>query len=435
MNDVRNILDWFKNLPLKRQLSLSILLTGILLATTLLTWWVLTPSYSVLFSHLDDQDANQILRQLDGEHIAYRIENAGKDILIDNELINATRIKLMSNGIQLQGNVGFELFDKNDFGMTDFSQKINYQRALQGELERTITSLDEVRQARVHLVIPEQKLFNNKNNIPKAAITLHLKKSLTAQQVTGIQKLVAASVNHLNLKHVIIVDQFGNTLTSQEHDQSHNQFSAKKSIERYLSDKVMQMLVKVFAEQEVMVRVDASLNYDELQRELIKPQNTGVVTHEKEIEHVTPGTSDKDKKKTDITREKSYQSGSEKELFKRANGSIEHLSVSVILPKDCDPKTLTRIQNIVKNIVGFNEARGDTISVEALISQTSNTPEPTPTPVPLVLKNSHMPYVLEIGLAGLLFFGSTTLILIRRRRIKQRHRLLIELNEWLTPHE
>ena len=249
MNYIEQSLQWFQAQSMKRK---TILIGGMAFIgslTIFLSIWAISPSYGVLFNHLDSQDANQMLSQLEEAHIDYQVRNQGHDILINKQLIDKTRIKLMGSGVQLTHSVGFELFDKTDFGMTDFSQKINYQRALQGELERTINSLDEIKQARVHLVIPESHLFQQQDNLPRAAVTLHLKKSLTPQQVKSIQQLITASVAHLPLSNVVMVDQNGNGLVSNEEDSSENHFSAKKNVERYLSDKVMQMLNQVFHHQ------------------------------------------------------------------------------------------------------------------------------------------------------------------------------------------
>jgi flagellar M-ring protein FliF len=435
MNYVQHIQLWFNALNLQRKLSLIVSIVFIVLVTTLLSWWVLTPSYGVLFNHLDEQDANQILSQLEESKIDYQLRNGGNDILIDKNLIAKTRLKIMGSGMRLNGSVGFELFDKSDFGMTDFSQKINYQRALQGELERTITNFDEVRQARVHLVIPESHLFDKEENQPKAAVTLSLKQTLTPKQVRSIQQLITASVAHMNINNVVVVDQNGNTLSTAEEDSAANQFTAKKTIEQYLNDKVLQMLHKIYSPNEVMVKIDAAINYDELQRELIKPQSHGQLTHEKEIKHSSTGKTEKDKSNQDLTSEKSYQFGSEKELFKRASGTIERLSISVVLPQNTDKQTIAQVQRLVKSTVGFNEQRGDIISVEALIA---NPPIFSIPAISLKEKNTH--YSVDTNtsmyfLVLLLFISTTTALIIKRLRYKKRQRLLIELTQWLTHNE
>lgn len=447
MNYLQTMTHWFHHLELKRKLSLIASIIGIFILTIVLSWWVFSPDYAVLFNQLDEQDANKVMSQLEQDNISYQLRHDGKDILIDKNLVAKTRLKIMGSGMSLSGNVGFELFDKSDFGMTDFSQKINYQRALQGELERTISSIDEIRQARVHLVIPEKHLFDNEENKPKASVTLQLKHALTSKQIYGIQQLVAASVAHLNLTNVIIVDQNGTTLSPKEHDADANHLTAQKTIEHYLADKVMQILQKIFNKDQVMVKINVAINYDEVQRELVKPQAQGRVTHEKEITHSTGDKKGKTPGNHDLTKEKTYEFGHEKELFKRANGTIERLSVSIVLPQNTDAKTISQIQRLIKSTVGFDEKRGDSISVEALISPPQNTQAHVP-PVPVAQQlseqNHHLvwkQWIVEskqqllFALLLLLVMGSSSVILLKYRRQKRRQQLLIELTQWLDHHE
>lgn len=425
-------MTWFRLQGKARKISFLTGLLLIVLLTALATWWSLSPDYGVLFNQLDNRDANQILTQLEEADIPYQVRNQGRDILISKSLIDKTRIKLMSSELALTHSVGFELFDKTDFGMTDFSQKINYQRALQGELERTINSLDEVRQARVHLVIPENHLFQEENNLPRVAVTLHLNHPLGPQQIKSIQQLITASVANLPLGNVVMVDQNGNGLTNAEDDTSTGHFAAKKRVERYLNDKVMQMLSRVFTHEDVMVKIDATLNYDELQRELEKPQQAGLITHEKETQHSTPNKLDKKPGNQDYTREKSYQFGREKERFTKANGTIERLTISVVLPKETSLEKQRQVERLVKSVVGFNEQRGDTISLEALLVKSDPLPQQQVMQPTSSSGASKIP--VSIGIAGLLLLLLGALFLHRRACIKRRQRLLIELNQWLIEH-
>jgi flagellar M-ring protein FliF len=436
MNYVHEFTAWFWQLSRKQKISLSLSTAFILCATLTLSIWVLSPSYAVLFTQLDEQDASKIVNQLESSQIPYQLRHDGRDILIDKDLIAKTRLNIMSSGLNLAGSVGFELFDKNDFGMTDFSQKINYQRALQGELERTIVSFEEISQARVHLVIPETHLFTQEQNQPKAAVTVHLKSPLTAKQVQSIQQLVSASVAHLSLKNVVVVDHNGNTLSSNQNDLSNsNQLTNKKTIETYLTHKVTPLLEQIFPNQHVMVKVDVLLNYDELQRERVQPQTQGLVTHEKQIEHHTGDKTAKDKQKQDITSEKSYELGHEKELFKRAHGTIERLSISVVLPKNTPLKTQEQVQRIVKNTIGFDSQRGDLISVEALIAE-QTTPVVNESSLPsLIINTSKDMSLLPYYLAFILCSGTAGVLLLRKKNTQKREALLIELTQWLDQHD
>ena len=424
----QHVLQLFLAQSKERKLSLIAGIAIIASLTTYLIFWVMAPSYGILFSHLDNRDASQILTQLEQANISYQVRNQGGDILINKQLIDKTRIKLMGSDLQLTHSTGFELFDKTDFGMTDFSQKINYQRALQGELERTISSLDEVKQARVQLSIPESHLFQQDNNMARAAVTLHLHRALTPRQVNSIQQLITASVAHLQPSNVVIVDQNGNGLIASEDDSSTGHFSAKKKVEHYLNEKVMQMLHQIFTDEDVMVKIDATLNYDELQRERDKPQQNGLITHEKETRHSTPSKIGKTAIDQDVMHEKTYQLGHEKEQFTRANGTIERLTISVVLPEKTSKTKIMQVERLVKSVVGFNAMRGDMINVEALILEQKPVSPMRPETKPATLHL--MNYVV-----GLLIILCIAWLIRQRVRIKQRRRLLTELSQWLIEHD
>lgn len=433
MNYFEQHLNWFKTLTKPRQYSLFAGFFLIISLTSLLIYKVASPSYGVLFNHLDSRDASQLITQLDQANIAYQVRDQGREILIEKSLIDKTRIQLMGAHLALTHSVGFELFDKTDFGMTDFSQKINYQRALQGELERTINSLDEIKEARVHLVIPESHLFQEGNNQPRVAVTLHLNHPLSAAQVKSIAQLMTASVANLTVENVVIVDQNGNALTAKEEEPASNHFDAKKRVEHYLNEKVMQMLNRIFFDEGVLVKIDATLNYDELQRELVKPKAQGQITHEKETQHaIQINKTDKKPTNQDFTREKSYEFGHEKEHFTRANGTIQRLTISVVLPQSTNKEKRNQVERLVKSVVGFDETRGDVISVEALILDTA------PATISHEKSTTHhaqWPKAFFYGGAmGLLILSVTSLVLHYRRRAIKRQQLLNELKEWLIEH-
>ena len=174
-----------------------ILILGSLLLGSL---WLLNDDYQILFSELNAQDASAMVTELDRMKIPYRLAEGGTAILVERDAVYKTRLKLMGKGLDLRGGVGFEIFNNADLGMTEFAQKVNFQRALQGELARTIMSLDEVKSARVHLVLPDSSLFKRQNARPKASISLIMKGNtqLSPEQISGMQRLVAASVPEID---------------------------------------------------------------------------------------------------------------------------------------------------------------------------------------------------------------------------------------------
>jgi flagellar M-ring protein FliF len=167
--------------------------------------------YQMLFSGLRASDAAAIVADLDKRKIPYRLSHGGTAIEVPADIVDTTRLAVMTSDLPLKGTVGFELFNKSDMGLTDFAQKINYQRALQGELERTIMSLDGVDSARVHLSLGEDRLFRDDRVPPTASVTIHMARggTLSAAAAQGIQRLVAAAVPKLDAENVVILDEHG----------------------------------------------------------------------------------------------------------------------------------------------------------------------------------------------------------------------------------
>ncbi|HEX5513575.1 MAG TPA: flagellar basal-body MS-ring/collar protein FliF, partial [Gammaproteobacteria bacterium] len=213
--------DNLQRLSTSGQIGLASGLLLIVLLTGGLAYWAFATDYAVLFSDVDSREAAVLVQQLEEMKAPYRLEAGGTRILVPASGVHALRLKLMSDGIQLNSGAGFELFNKAEFGMTEFAQKINYQRALQGELARTIGSVPGVKYARVHLVLPESSLFAEKQTQPKAAVTLILQEGagIDRRQVQGIQRLVAATVPGLQSGQVTVLDQSGVALGGSSADE------------------------------------------------------------------------------------------------------------------------------------------------------------------------------------------------------------------------
>lgn len=367
---------------IKKHFLLIIVGIAIIVVTIVGSIWLLRPHYGVLFSGLKDQEAVAITNKLDDMKVDYRLENNGETILVDRQSIAKTRMKIMASGVSLHGGVGFEIFDRSDFGMTEFSQKINYQRALQGELERTIESLDEIRSARVHLVIPTQALFQSDQKKPKAAVTIELKRdfNLSSQEITGIQRLVAFSVPELDIKEVTILNQSGLILSGDpDADNDMNDRLVKeRETEQYLSEKVNGILNRIFTDHSATATVRVTYNYDRTQRtrSLLLPlsDHQGAVMHQSETrtmkkaepapvmsgQNVPPDDTVQASHNTD------YRYGREVEHVVLGSGTIQHLSVSVIVPQGTAPEVLDHVKSLVSDAVGLNASRGDSVTVQAL---------------------------------------------------------------------
>lgn len=359
----------------------------IVIATILLALWALRGSYDVLFADLEAQDAATIVGELEKMKVPYRLADDGTKILVEEKVVHATRLKLMGKGIPLQGGVGFEVFDNSEFGMTEFAQKINLQRALQGELARTITALPEVKFARVHLVMPETSIFKQNKLPPKASVTLILKegRQMSGDQISGVQRLVAAAVPGLDAGMVTVLDQRGVTLTAAGGDEQGSaaagRLGLKKEVETYLTRKVAMVLDRAFGPGQAIVSVDVTLNLDQVKttQEDVVPitqtrgEATGAISRKRLVSHegmgalrAVDGEPSGAGRGGSTTTEVEYQLGRKIEQVVSTPGSIRRLSVGVLVPQALDEGRLSKLREVVAMAVGLNPTRGDAIALTSL---------------------------------------------------------------------
>jgi flagellar M-ring protein FliF len=279
----------------------------------------------------------------------------------------------MNSEAKLISGLGFELFDKSEFGMTEFVQKINYQRALQGELTRTITSLSEVKYARVHLVLPEHSLFNQNAEKSRASVTLFLKDDvrISDKQILGIQRLVASAVPNMDVSAVTVVDQRGVTLSREATGENGSlgageRLQRRQEIEAYLTNKVNQVLQKAFGSNQALVSVDVTLNLDQIKTtvEDYIPNVNGEkgMVRKREIKNQT-STDNKD---NSVTTEVEYKLGRKVDQIVNTPGSIKSISVAVLVPEDTRDERIYQLEELVAVTVGLDKTRGDEIAVHAV---------------------------------------------------------------------
>lgn len=369
----------------------------IIVLTILLGYWLLKPDYQPLFTELSPQDAAAMTAELDRQKIPYVLSDQSGDgtaILVDRRDVYKTRIKLMGKDIPLHGTVGFELFNTNDFGMTEFAQKINYQRALQGELTRTILSLSEIRDARVLLALPEQGLFKQDTAKPKASVTLSLKEGsrLRPEQISGIQRLVASAVPGIQAEDVTLVSQDGVALSrigdgDSETGGGSARLDLKKDMEAYLERKAQVVLERALGAGQAMASVDVTLDMDRTQSNtdevLSVPGDgapTGVVIKERnstrEMDaplnaHSDAGASGGGSNQS----ETEYAVGHHVEQVISQPGSIQRIQVAVVVQKPLTQSQADQLRAMVAASVGASPDRGDSIVVESLAALASGSSE------------------------------------------------------------
>lgn len=194
----------------------SILFLGVVGVLAALWFFVLRVEYVPIYENIREADASQIVTELDKSGIEYRLGNDGHDILVDKDQSAQARVAVAGADIPMGGTTGFELFNENELGLTEFAQKINLQRAIQGELARTIMIMDGVEFARVHLALPQRSLFRAEQEAPTAAVTVEMRPSRRLSQASsdGIRQLVASSVPGLTYANVALLDERGNLLST-----------------------------------------------------------------------------------------------------------------------------------------------------------------------------------------------------------------------------
>ena len=200
--------------PGKRMLIAGVTLVSVI-AFAILIFFANRTEYRPLFTNLSAEDAGEIVKKLKDSKTPYQISPDGKGIMVPADKVYEQRLTLASEGLPQGGGVGFEIFDRKNFGMTEFVQKLNYQRALQGELSRTISQINGVEQARIHLVIPEKSLFKENEKPATASVVLKMKsnRSLRDSEVQGVVHLVSSSIEGMNPDHVTVLDSRGKILS------------------------------------------------------------------------------------------------------------------------------------------------------------------------------------------------------------------------------
>lgn len=389
---ISNLKTKLFELSIKKKIAYGIILVGIISVIIYGVVSVSSTKYAVLFSNVDSNDAGSIYTKLKEQKEDFKVE--GNNILVPKDKVDSLRMEVLAEVPMTSGSQGFELLDKSKFGSTDAEMKINYQRALQGELERTIKSFPEVENARVHLVLPEDSVFIKDATPAKASVTLKMKsgKKLTEDQVKAIVSLISGSVKNLPKENVEITDTKVSLTQNLFKDGNYDASSStekqqvlEKGYEQKLESKLLDMLSTVYGRDKVKVIVNADLNFDAQETDKTTYDPKSVVVSEKNIkttENATESTSTGSPVDDNMSNEieknadgsvtkheettKNYQISESKEKTVKAPGDVKRLTVSVILDGTLDNATRTAVTNVVMSGVGYDQARGDSISVEGL---------------------------------------------------------------------
>ncbi len=362
--------------------------------------WASRPDYVPLFSNLPAIEAGKIENWLQEEDIPYVLDQGGGQIKIPREHLYHARIQLAQEGLPGQRATGYEIFDQTNLGMSEFVQKLNYRRALEGELSRTVEELEEVERARIHIVIPEPALFREKEKPTTASVVLKLRRSLSENQVAGITHLIASAVEGLEITEVTILDSRGDLLSDmRERDPlialSATQMKIKEEVEQNLTKKVETMLDGLLGQGKSIVRVAIDLDFSrsETTSEIFDPEQTAVRSEEtiessivdqgqQQVNPIDPtqpplGSSSQT---TEVNNVTNYEVSKTVSHISSQTGGITRMSAAVIIDgvyetvtgedggtelvyRDRTQEEMVGIEEAVRGALGYNEIRDDQISV------------------------------------------------------------------------
>ncbi len=387
-NFLQSILTVFNKFSVQQKILVGLTtgITIILLAVLLI--FLNQPDYSPLYGNLSQDDAASVIDYLNTQKIQYKIDDEGKVIKVPKDKVYETRLSLAAKGIPSSGIIGYEIFDKNTMGMSEFMQKLNYKRALEGELSRTIMELNGVEGVRVHIVTPEKTIFKDEEKSPTASVVLKLKGnySITKNNIAAIVNLVSSSVEGLTPGNVTLIDTKGRILSKDNNDEplaysSSKQYEMKQSVENYLAQKAQSILNNILGPGNSMVQINADIDFNQVERTMtmFDPESQVAISEQ------TIKTESNGKNSGDSTAQVSQNSTTNYEINKtiqrvvEGSGNIKRLSIAAVI-NDVEKEVkkgdktevvyeprpsaqMKKLEEIIKNAVGVDQKRNDQVSI------------------------------------------------------------------------
>lgn len=448
----------FSKFSINQRMIILIALAGSVAGLIALALWTQQPDMQVLFTNLNGEDAAAIIDKLKETKVPYETTGGGATVLVPSAQVHDLRLQLATQGLPHGGGVGYEIFDRTSIGMSEFVQKLNYRRALQGELARTIAQMPEVERARVHLAIPERRLFANEQDKARASVIVSLRNGqlLTKAQVQGVIHLVASSVEGLQARDVTVVDGHGHLLSSTVTDDTagltNTQLEYQRNIEKDIETRIQTMLERIVGLNKAVVRVSSLVDFRKVEttEERYDPNGQVVRSEQRGQEksngangvsggvpgvqsNVPPGT-DQEPAQTSSSNSQTKNETVNYEISRTVSkivepvGAIKKLSVAVLVdgiyeaPKAGEgdkadkaaaeparkytPRSeedMKRIEEIVKKAMGYSAERQDQVQV-VNVQFGFGPDEPQTSTVEAVAEapKSWLPY-LRYGVGALLF--------------------------------
>ncbi len=471
MNEIKRLLE---SLSRKQMLSL-VLTAGVVIgALALLSHWNRERDFRPLYSALSAEDAGAVLAKVRESGSEYRISDNGAAVLVPSARVAELRLQLAAAGVPKSGRIGYELFDKTNFGMSDFSEQVNYHRALEGELERSVMSLSAVEEARVHITFPKESLFLESRQAAKASVLVKLRSGaqLSPQNVASICQLTASAVDGLAPEAVSVVDMRGNLLnrarkasSPDDPEPSEADLDYRQKLEHDLLAKINSTLEPLLGADKFRATASVECDFSSSERndETFDPAKS-VISNSQKTEDMSggsvaaagiPGTASTLPRAaarpgsganavTRRTENISYQSSHTVRHVREPQGAIKRVSVALLVDSDVHfegtgPKSrrileapsaarLKTIHDLVAGVIGLSAERGDQLVVETLPFESTLNPEQPPpakliepaVPVPgwreQIVKNKLLLIGLGAGVAMLL-----ALVLLVARMFRRKH--------------
>lgn len=406
---LKKISEPFLALSPKKRIIVGSVVCLSILVFTLLIMVANRTDYRPLFSNLSGEDAGEIVKKLKEQKIPYRIESDGKAISVPSDKVYDLRLSLASDGLPQGSGVGFEIFDRKNFGMTEFVQKLNYQRALQGELSRTISQISGVDQARVHIALPEKSLFKDDEKPATASVVLRLKsgRSLSEGEVQGVIHLVSSSIEGMDPERVTVLNSRGKILSKAgaadpAGKMTSSMLEMQRNYEKAVEERLQTLLDKAVGVGKSVARVNAVFNFKQVEKfeERYDPEATVVRSEQRTEEKsgaatsasgipgvqsnlgkaapAAPAAASNQGSRSDETM--NYEISRSTARIIEPVGTLSQISVAILVDgkydgssasgKEAKPKyqprsadELQKIEALAKGAVGFNMERGDQVTV------------------------------------------------------------------------
>lgn len=467
------------------KLMLVVAIAAVIAAMVVVLMWSQQPEYKVLFSNFSDKDGGEIVATLEQMNVPYKISEGGSSIMVPAAQVHQTRLKIAALGLPKGGNIGFELLENQKFGVSQFVEQVNFQRGLEGELERSIQSISAVQSARVHLAIPKPTVFVREQQKPSASVMLNLHpgRAMEQRQVSAIVHLVASSIPELTPSNVTIVDQNGTLLTDASKKDGQNnldpdQIKYVEDLQKNIIKRVESIIAPIVGEQNVHAQASAEVDFSTVEQaaETYKPnqapdatvvrsmqtaesQSTtptgtasagipGAVSNQPQANQPQPPANPTVGAAAPAESAAAMSSSTQKNMTtnyevdktirytQQSMGSVKRLTVAVVVnhkqETDKNGKTVSRpltdaektqITDLAKQAMGFREDRGDSLSV---VNSAFMPPQQEKIPEIPAWKN---PEIQDIALQALKWLAAAVvLILLYRKTLKPLTRKLVQVD-------